>query len=141
MALKMHLPTVTEDAQFAWNAHLEGKTIPWHCSLRVIKDEKDRLTGYLFVCADSSLETDLITGFRTKAAFERDYSHSNQDYAFQDKPSFVLACDINGLAHINQSKGRHKPATTPCACLPNPWKSVSPRTLILPAWKTPPCWR
>lgn len=140
MALKMHLPTVTEDAQFAWNAHLEGKTIPWHCSLRVIKDEKDRLTGYLFVCADSSLETDLITGFRTKAAFERDYSHSNQDYAFQDKPSFVLACDINGLAHINQSKGRQA-GDDALRLLAQSLEICFPRTLILPAWKTPPCWR
>lgn len=30
--IENHLPTVTEDAQFAWNAHLEGKAIPWHCS-------------------------------------------------------------------------------------------------------------
>lgn len=111
--------TPASDVRFIWNMPVNGKSTPCHCLLKTLY-EQGKLAGYLFVCADSSLEIDPLTGFHTKAAFERDFDEAQARPSMASEaanalsasqtsnlqaPSKVVAFDINGLGRINSLEG------------------------------------
>ena len=104
--LGKYVGSMDHDVKFAWNARINGEIIPWHCSLKLIREDHKTLSGYLLICTDSSLETDLLTGFHTKAAFDRTSSLMQEEGTIFPRYSLVVACDINGLSLINSNHGR-----------------------------------
>ena len=93
-----------ENCRFDWITVTNGTHTSYQCSSQVLRDKKNRLIGQLFTITDNSFEVDLLTGFHSKTAFE--HTFTNPDAAPIQAPAVVAACDINGLARLNDEFGR-----------------------------------
>lgn len=75
------------------------------CDYRVLHDEKERITGTLFVFTDMDEETDILTGFQFQKYFERFIEENPDIYRY---PTIAAAFDINSLSVINATAGREE---------------------------------
>ena len=91
------------DCSFRRRFMVEGELRPYRFDLRILHDQKQRELGRLVILVDGSLHTDLITGFHTKAMFEREFQ---EDGLIGKFPTTVCVCDLNHLADLNASAGR-----------------------------------
>ena len=91
------------DASFFWRGFKRDERVSYRVDYRLLRDEKGRVIGYLFILTDNSLEVDLLTGFDTQAAWERDCDFGQVDI---DLPCAVAACDLTRLSVINEELGR-----------------------------------
>lgn len=73
------------------------------CDYRILKDRRDKKTGYLFVFTDMDEETDILTGFQYQKYFERFISENPDLYR---PPVIAAAFDINSLSVVNATKGK-----------------------------------
>ncbi|MGN0046774.1 MAG: diguanylate cyclase domain-containing protein [Eggerthellaceae bacterium] len=99
------LVNLQENASFQWKTKDANGARFRRCDYQVLKDEKDRVIGKLFVFFDSSLENDLLTGFQYQSSFERALESTPTAIVY---PFAVIACDIDRLAQINSLYGRDK---------------------------------
>ncbi|MDD6347488.1 MAG: diguanylate cyclase [Lachnospiraceae bacterium] len=81
----------------------EGDVLPLRLDYRLVKNNRGRLIGQMFVLSDLALETDLITGFHKWENFCRFAAENSKSFPI---PTVVTACDINGLSTINSTQGR-----------------------------------
>ena len=99
--------TVTDlDIDWALRRRFEvdGVLKPYRFDLRVMRDDRGRELGRLVVMVDNSFLIDMITGFHTKTAFEREF-HGEAEFA-HEFPTTVCVCDLNHLADLNKRLGR-----------------------------------
>lgn len=92
---------------FIWNIAINGEATAWQCLFQTVV-QQGKFAGYLLTCANSSLEIDPLTGFHTKAAFNRDFpvgDLANSTATVPEKIAGAIAFDINGLARINAKNG------------------------------------
>ena len=92
---------------FIWNITINGEATAWQCLFQTIV-QQGKFAGYLLTCSNNSLEIDPLTGFHTKAAFNRDFpAKSIVDSAeiASENHTGVIAFDINGLSRINAKSG------------------------------------
>ena len=104
--LKDHAST-SGKTHFTWNLILNGEATAWQCLFQSLV-QRGKFAGYLLTCVNNSLEIDPLTGFHTKAAFNRDFpvrDHAENGKQPSNNPAGVIAFDINGLARINAKGG------------------------------------
>lgn len=92
---------------FIWNIVLNGEATTWQCLFQTVV-QQGKFAGYLLICSNNSLEIDPLTGFHTKAAFNRDFpvgSIVDRAEIASENPTGVIAFDINGLSRINAKSG------------------------------------
>ena len=92
---------------FIWNITINGEATAWQCLFQTVI-QQGKFAGYLLTCANNSLDIDPLTGFHTKAAFDRDFpvgDLANNTATAPENPTGVIAFDINGLARINAKNG------------------------------------
>ncbi|MBQ0079149.1 MAG: diguanylate cyclase [Eubacterium sp.] len=96
-----HLEEADTNTHFQWTRETSEGLSTYRVDFNVLKDKKGKVIGRLFVFTDTSLEQDLLTGFTSKAAFER---HVIED-PVPPLPAAVAVFDINGLSIINKKYG------------------------------------
>ena len=94
-----------EDFWFQWGTNILGREMTYRIDYHVLKDEKERIIGRLFVFTDTSLEIDVLTGFHSKNTFERYFQ--NKLLEENRKLYCVAICDLNRLSQINKSLGEN----------------------------------
>ncbi len=80
-----------------------GVETPFRCDYRLLKNKRSEFIGRLFIFTNIVLETDMLTGFQNKDAFEVFVIES--DVRSDGDQVSVAVCDINGLSMINASRG------------------------------------
>lgn len=81
----------------------DGEETPFRCDYRLLKNKHSEFIGRLFIFTNIVLETDMLTGFQNKDAFEIFVLESN--VCVEGDQVSVAVCDINGLSMINASRG------------------------------------
>ncbi|WP_407440475.1 diguanylate cyclase domain-containing protein [Fibrobacter sp.] len=76
---------------------------PFRCDYRLLKNNHSKIIGRLFIFSNMVLETDMLTGFQNKDAFEIFVRESN--VRMDGDQVTVAVCDVNGLSIINASRG------------------------------------
>ena len=97
------LPDTKQTAHFRYVYRGAGNDVVYSGEYRRLRDEKNRFLGTLIVLTDNSLETDLLTGFRTRDSFRRESKRMQEQIAY---PAAVAVCDLNRLTDINNRLGR-----------------------------------
>lgn len=104
IGLRSRIADLDANCSFQHRMQVGTRMLPYRFDFHVLRDGKGRLLGRLIVLGENSSEMDLLTGFHTKLAFEREYSARlpmSISYPVQ-----VCVCDLNHLADLNNIKGR-----------------------------------
>ncbi|MGN0037793.1 MAG: HD domain-containing phosphohydrolase [Coriobacteriales bacterium] len=94
-----------DEHSFRWGLGCSGGQQQYRCDFKILKDEKNRVIGYLFVFIDISLEVDTLTGFQTKVALSNNLSGIAAQLRY---PACVCLLDINRLVELNAARGRER---------------------------------
>lgn len=96
--------TASDNSSFLWTYEKGKQHNNYRVDYRVIKDRKDRVIGRMLIFTDTTLKTDLLTGFLAMHTFERLCAGTDIDEVY---PVPVAVFDINRLSEINQTYGEH----------------------------------
>ena len=102
-ALDIHGIAKDEAASMQCSICSGGERLIRRCDYRVLRDEKNRETGTLFVFTDMDEEIDILTGFQYRKHFEK-FVNENPDIYRSN--TIVAAFDINSLYVINATEGK-----------------------------------
>ena len=101
--LDRNLEFAEENCHFQWNYTEEnGYPKVYRVDFSVMRDKREDIIGRLFIFTDLSIETDILTGFYTRNAYEAKFNATKTSLK---APVAVAACDINRLAWINKEYG------------------------------------
>lgn len=81
----------------------DGVETPFRCEYRLLQNKRSKVIGRLFIFTNMVLETDMLTGFHNKDAFDIFVRESN--LRMDGEQVTVAVCDIYGLSMINASRG------------------------------------
>ncbi len=98
-----NLGSFDADTSFFWRTQRDGGLSSWRVDFTPLRDGRGKVVGYLFVMTDDSLALDILTGFETQAAWERDLEGAGDRF---ELPCVVAVCDLTGLSLINERHGR-----------------------------------
>ena len=101
----LDIPDITgeESGSLQCSSSSGGETVIRRCDYRILRDEKNRETGTLFVFTDMDEEIDILTGFQYQKYFERFINENPDIYRY---PTIITAFDINSLSVVNATDGR-----------------------------------
>lgn len=101
----LDIPDITGDESGSLQCRLKygDEILIRRCDYRILRDEKNRKSGTLFVFTDMDEEIDILTGFQYQKYFER-FINENPDIYRHN--ALITAFDINSLSVINAAEGR-----------------------------------
>ena len=103
-ALDPAIEQETENRTFQWENEQNGVLTTYRVDSCVIRDEREKIIGRMLVFTDNTLGVDLLTGFRSRQAFEREALAGQE--SFQGATLAIL--DINRLSEINRIYGSNE---------------------------------